>query len=813
MRSISNDTLRQLARMDLSPVWDVRLVDQNGAVYPIPPGAIKGRQRGTELDGSAWRLSLSLDRALLPRGTDPKQYHKLEMDLLIGSDVIPYFRGIIDHPQSGESLQGGAITEPLSLEALGMLQKTKGYRVNSFRVDPAWVSAGVSLLMGYCTVDTLAPGSVKLAGEKDILTSVGTCGAADGFLEIYSTSSYATQYVEGIDYTLNTTKAPIEITWINPPATTRVIVWFNVERFARPIWSSVYATIPNFYFCKPGRRIDDLYQTYVTAIDAPNKRVTVSDPTGYDSLLDLAQGEYVAFSIGGVDSCRKVASFNSGTSELTIDAAETLPAGLAVGDGIRLVTTEHFQAWDDDRLLRFFTSSAGVTEWNRTYLMALPNVGHAIPIKPRDWAATEEVWADLYYVDQTGAQNRVENIIKLFLVGTGLFSASDITIENTGAYVKNFTFTAQDADQILATLAPNSIPPNAFIHDEPDGTVSIKPYRQKTDPDWTMRGVHEIQESDQPEPISAVTVIAESDKEINLAPRLFSSSANFTSPERCIDGDKSSSATPTASTSAATLTFRIPRATPLTAFPVIDKIRIQGQGLLTVYVTRSGTDYYLAGHTFEPLKSGSLEISGEELHRVLLVASTLESQDLTFRFDPVTSGDNLSTVTVLAGGEASVSEIEILTTQAGAWKAEITDDTAKSPADNGADQRGSTWTQGDAALRESWRYAPAEYLKRVSARYYAPGSGTANKPRHKILKLKGISQQAARDYAEKWLDYSLMEGKSYTVSGILDPRAQLGDTVRIFRKDGSYLDLFLWGISDGGEAGDLSCTYQLRDYR
>lgn len=809
MRSVSSGTLKQLAALDLRPSWDVRLVDQNGAVYSIPPKALKSRSRSTELDGSTWRLSLSLERSFLPSSIDPQQYHRLEIDLILGTDKIPYFRGYIDKAAGGESLQGGAILKPLELEAFGVLQKTKGYRVNSFRVDPAWISTGTTLLTGLCTTQRYTPGTTMTAGGTERLPNAGTYGATAGYLKVYTSAALSATYVQGTDYTLDTSVVPIKLTWVNAPSSARVIEWIQPERFVVPAWFPTYSSTPSFFRCPYGRRYDDLFQTYVTAIDTVNKKVTLADATGYTDRLDLTQGEYVAFTSGGVDSYRRVASFNSATKELTINAAESLPAGLAVDDGIRLATTEHYQAWDDDRLVRFFVSSAGVTEWNRTYFNAIPNLGCASPLA-RNWTTTETVYSDLYLVDQSSDSNRVEEIIKTLLTGLGLFTSSDITTSKTGAYVKNFAYTATDADEILSSLAPNSLPPNAFIHDEPDGTISIKPYQQKTAPDWVMRGVYEIKETDHPEPVSAVTVIALSDQEINLAPRYFNSSTNFNNPERCIDGDKSSAATPTSTSGQATLTFRIPRSTPLTSFPVIDKLRVTGQGLLSVYVTRSGTDYYLAGNTFRPLKDGSIEIPGEELHRVLLVGSTLTYQDLTFRFDPVTSGDNLSVVTVATA--ASVSEIEIVTSQAGVWKAELTDDTGKTPADNGASDFGSTWVQADVTLRESWRYAPPDYLKRVSSQYNAPGSGTTSKPRHKVIRRKGISQQRCRDDAERWCDELLREGKSYSVSGILDPRAQLGDTVRIYKKDGSYLDLFLWGIDDSGGPKDLSATYQFKDF-
>lgn len=1028
MRSVTQATMRQLARLQYRIGWDFRLVNSANQVYTIPTHAILDRHRSGEVDGSTWTMTLQLLQDKLPNGGIPGHYERIEADLLIpGEAPIPYFRGLIDKPRYSEELVNGAVERILSLDCFGMLQKAKGYFFPSLRVDPANVYA-FTRLMGICTVQRYAPNIAAGAGSDEYLPDgAPVYGGNEGGIRVHVDGSMAVQYTMGVDFTIDLTTSPIKIHWINAPAITRVIEWPKVERFVLPIWfaTSTY-TAPAFFGCPYGRRYDDLYHTYITAIDAPNKRVTVADPTGWADKLDTLTGEYVAFTpaADGLDYIRKVNTFLTASNEIEIVGTESLPANLAVGDPVRLATTEFMQAWDEKTIVLYYTSAAPVTEWNRSYFVTVKNQGQAIPVggNKRNWTTAESVYASLAYIySQNYDPNRVEQLIKYLLTThTGLFSASEVTAEKTGAYIKNYSIAAKDFSEVLSEMKTQALPPSSHIHDNPDGTISIKPYQQKVTPDWEMRGVDLIEDTDLPEPITSVTIVGTGEPS-NVAPQMYLIASGFTNPERMIDNAKGVSATQTATGTPALITFRIPRPTPVTAYPLIDKIKVTGTGLLTAYVTRNGSTYYLGTCNFRPIDSGSLEISTDELNSLLTSGTTTEYQDLTLRFDDITTGDTLpGTATA-----ATCSEVEIITTKPGAWRAMLIDDpgavvkldgtndyvniphqsalnaypltiealvktttvgspmivskevagssngyrlgfvsgnlvahyeksagnvvdmsaganvtgvndgawhhvaftvdasggllyvdgilrkstawtgvagsttttadlrigefnatylagsvaevriwnknpvipsyyiagrrhkplngnesgligywrmndgsgttatdystsgyhgtltngaawdipgdrpTPWAPADQGTSEFGTIWRQCNSVFRESYRFAPTAILKQWSPKYRHLGNQEA---RNIPKSLKGISQQKCRDYSERYQDEYLRNGKTYKVRAMLDPRAELGDTVRVWRTDGTHLDLLLWNMSDQGPPDALDVDYVLIDY-
>ena len=102
------------------------------------------------------------------------------------------------------------------------------------------------------------------------------------------------------------------------------------------------------------------------------------------------------------------------------------------------------------------------------------------------------------------------------------------------------------------------------------------------------------------------------------------------------------------------------------------------------------------------------------------------------------------------------------------------------------------------------------YLKRVLPEYDATWSSAQY--RQEIVDLTRINQVACRQIAESYLDEYVRQGRTYTVSAILDPRIDLGDTVNVTLGDGSSRDLFVWAIADAGAREDFEATYTLLDY-
>ena len=166
---------------------------------------------------------------------------------------------------------------------------------------------------------------------------------------------------------------------------------------------------------------------------------------------------------------------------------------------------------------------------------------------------------------------------------------------------------------------------------------------------------------------------------------------------------------------------------------------------------------------------------------------------------------------------ANVYEIRAYSEIETGWSAYLTDDTT---AGTGSAPTGSTtvntegfgpfWWVRTVGRARSFRYASSDYLKRVLPEYDATWSSAQY--RQEIVDLTRINQVACRQIAESYLDEYVRQGRTYTVSAILDPRIDLGDTVNVTLGDGSSRDLFVWAIADSGAREDFEATYTLLDY-
>jgi hypothetical protein len=804
MRIVDSAYIQQIARRTLKPRWVFHIIDQDGNRHVLPGRAVLDRQRSGAVDGGTWSLSLTVLFAMLPAGIRPRQYHRLEVSRIIAGVVYPYFVGIIDKDGIDRQLEAGSVIERITLEAFGMLQKAKGFRVDSLRIDPV-TQDGIIKLRGLGKWKEWTPG-VPIAATDEEQIPFG--GATTGDVLVFTDSTYSSFYNEGVDYSVDRTKTPIVITWITTPADTRVIWYDALERFVIPFLGSGggFITLPI------GRDYDDLFHTWVLDFEAgtPN-RIQLADRTGYGLDYYVAEDDYI--SVVTSDGVRHQVE-RSGVADVNgwQDIVGALPTGIAKGDPVWLPTTEAIAAWDDDRIYQFWTGLGGSdgTEWNRTLLKAYPSLGIAVPT-PRVWSFSDEVYIDSFlggvgYIREDVDANRIEEVIKSILTTeTGLFDPSEVITEPTGVYVKNRTWSGYDLSDVLAEGKDQAMSPNTFIHDTPEGKISIKPYRQKVSADWTLAGVQSVEEVDDPEPVTAVTVIAEAERPVNLAGEWLYLIDDADNPHYITDTNRDAgrSATPHAWADAFTVIFKIPDPVPSTIHPLIDSIKITGNGLVMAFFTPSmdiqeGPWYVLPGCNMTPIESGTMEITADQIARVVTSSAGYLVIGITDVTDGIYEPGTLLT-------RASCSEIEILTKKSGYWRAALTDDTDLAPANNGPDEFGSIWRQPDPAKRESYRYAPTAYLKRVQPLY-------PSKAREKVLPMTAISQQDTRDYSERHQDEYLRAGKTYRVVAPFDDRAELGDTVCVPMMDGTKRNLLLWGMSDGGGPGDVTCTYDFIDY-
>jgi hypothetical protein len=799
-----------IARMHYQADYLFRLVTQDGKVYPIPSRAVLSAPASASVNSPAtWEMPVSIMASMLPRGVAPQQYHGIEVDRLMKGNRMPYFRGLIDEVRRGWGVENGVRVQTMEMQAFGVLQRTKGYRVDSLQLNPV-TQDGDRQMMGLGKWITWAPGTLKSPGGTD---QIPYGGATLGEVFILPAPATGPAYQEGTDYTVDRTKIPIVITWITTPATTRQIWYDKLERFVVP-----YLTATRYLTLPPGRDYNDLYHTYVLDFlpGSPDK-IRVADRTGYGTEYAIPQDDYLIITTS--DGTEHIIERGAAADlDGWMDLQDPLPSGIAKGDPVRLPTTEAFSAWADNRYLSFAKTSDPnnpVLVWNSRLFKAYPQLGYAVPT-PRVWSDNEDVYIGSFllgngigsgfgYIREDVDANRIEEVVKYILTTeTGLFDPSEIVTEPTGVYVKNRTWSGIQLPDLLSEFKDQAMSPNTFVHDTQDGKVTIKPYRQKPKPDWVMRGIQRVEETEVPEPITAVTVIAEAAEPVNLAGEWIFTVEGAEFPERITD--QITSGGPDVPTGSDTpdghigAIFQIPRPEPSTAHPLISEIRITATGQVTMFFSEDlsfANVWILPGMSSRQIDSGTVTIGSEEIARAI----TTDAGYLVVIIESVVDGDTMAGSVEIP---ATCSEIEILTKKAGYWRAALTDDTDLAPADQGPNRFGTIWRQPDPTKRMSYRYAPTSYLKRVQVLY-------PDKARDEVKSMAGISQQDTRDYAERWQDERVRAGNAYTVIAPYDDRAELGDTVHV-AWEGFSKNLLLWGIQGPANPREVMATYTFHDY-
>ncbi|OFX02202.1 MAG: hypothetical protein A3E78_08485 [Alphaproteobacteria bacterium RIFCSPHIGHO2_12_FULL_63_12] len=381
---------------------------------------------------------------------------------------------------------------------------------------------------------------------------------------------------------------------------------------------------------------------------------------------------------------------------------------------------------------------------------------------------------------------------------------------------------------LVAEIEEKALPPNCRVRDTEDGKILIKPVSQKTTPDWDLLGASSIVEEPEDEPITKTVIMAQ-DRDENKAQSYFyatntlNQAPTVTNPDRALDGTDTLNATQATPGTAMTFRFRLPKASPPEAYPNLKYIEVVGRGFLTVYTIQDPSSAAatkvlpalaripMLGTDGTNNANVTRRIDGDEL--ISALAKTTDNDIIIQMDEDDTSGTIAPTI----------AEIRLVVQDLVAWSAFLTDDTTGYgtppanwiPTDTAT--FGTIWWQPDPQKRESIRYAPPAYMKRVLTLWNATGSSqkhhTAN------IEMSGAAQQDARDYAEMYQDEYTRSSRRYRLRAPIYDAAELGDTVRVSAPPGFEFNdgtdvklLLLHGFDDGGGKADLLADYILADY-
>jgi hypothetical protein len=294
-------------------------------------------------------------------------------------------------------------------------------------------------------------------------------------------------------------------------------------------------------------------------------------------------------------------------------------------------------------------------------------------------------------------------------------------------------------------------------------------------------------------------------------------SGTLNNPAYLFDGDKSSSTSWAANlaTNVVTIELVLPFL-PAEVFPMLASLVIYPGttlGAISVKVTKStragvSTTRYVQGFGYAMQEASKpVTVAGQLLEEAMFILG-MDSSSL---FKIVIEGRPNDGVGVAA--QFSATEIQLLANVQAVWVARMQDFGFGAPTgwfDANQQGFGSIWWQPSVTRPMSQRWVPSSYLKRVIPGYDITDAYRFD--RLQVIEMEQITATECRRYAETFMDEYLRLGRTYQVQAVLDPRIDLGDTVTIQLDDGQTLDLFVWSISDGGAASDLTASYTLIDY-
>ena len=856
-------------------IWSARIAATNGVYnvttgwtyWEVPAEAILTRSRSAELDGTTWQLSMSVLADALPPLVDPLSYYQLEVDLIDDAgNAWPYHSGPIDSVSESWSMDGGALVRVLEVTSFGTMQRAKGLDFNSLSSTPVRTSFA-GLMTGMAEMQVVAvtggvigtpfpiPGTVHTV---DITSGTGTYPAV--VVSANSDFSSPKTYGAAADYTITNaagTAAPTTgefayIKWVTAVPATYYVKFWTVKYWG--IAQNVTAGRPAFIRVPGGsvtytygttrikRTIADDFAT-LAASGCTTTAITVVDPEPFKSgnaLVAVSSGptEYLEWTPAatGTPEVKQISSV-SAAGVITVSPFSSAPVA---GDLIRLVTTQQVRAWE-----RHNRGSAQVstnpsitsdalftTEYAKGTFELYPQAGIMRPAAIlRHWYTASAVvyastiWALYDGTIALGSDNRLESFYYGFL-GTafGFYQSPTTTpavnIFETGnpllTYVKNLAYAVTSFDDVLEQVGKDGLPPNGYIHDRPSGGVLLSAFRQKTTPDLVLNNVAGVQISALPEPVTKVTVRCVGEERLITAELMPETGGTWTNPAYLFDGTSDTASVATA-TSGATVTVRL-RYLDGSIFPKLTRVVIKGvRGIMEAYVERWDAGSTLArsrqveGYGYNIISTNKdIVIDERSLNDAFASLAGFDTAEhrLVLKFYDNTLAGSLT---------SQVTEIQYFGRIDNGWSAFLSDDTT---AVTGSAPTGWTtlndqgfgtfyWTR-DAGQARSFRYADPAYLKRVQPVYDAAWASSFY--RREIIDLTRINQTEAKKIAESYLDEYVRQGRTYTVSALIDPRVDLGDTVNVTLGDGTSKDLFVWGIADDGNREDFMTTYTLLDY-
>lgn len=404
--------------------------------------------------------------------------------------------------------------------------------------------------------------------------------------------------------------------------------------------------------------------------------------------------------------------------------------------------------------------------------MAFPIRGYATTSTNLFWLSTDYVWAamgtpdtfGLYsggalvverrrkdLIDTSGTrkfvnqfETAIQNIVGNTYIGSDAIKPYSFTNLNAanrdaGITVRNFYKGQNTLDQIVSELIKNNAPPNLLMSDRPDGNLALKTYNQASTPDYVLPGIASVDISTDAEKITSVVVVSDGQDQqsVNMASKWFGGVSKPTGSSNILDISNASFITDGIGDDGAKLAenvgtvgavwFNIPPNTPAEIYPVIEKIVIKGAGNVKLLAKPGKTFEFITSTTISGGAAtslvGSIAVGPQPRYKLTKDGIELDQQSCMALSRP----DIWTTFIIYFDGtqgtvdgvaKSGLFEVEIFTKQVSAFSARMTDNTnlASNTTVNDAGF-GTTWRQPDSRKNVSFRFAPADWMKRNVGAY------------------------------------------------------------------------------------------------
>jgi hypothetical protein len=410
-----------------------------------------------------------------------------------------------------------------------------------------------------------------------------------------------------------------------------------------------------------------------------------------------------------------------------------------------------------------------------------------------------------------------------------------------GVWTQTLISTNESPIDFIQRLADNGFPPNGKVFDRPDGSVLVAAIKQSYVPDYSLSNIISVKKNYVAEPPTGVAVLSKYPETMRLNNGQFFNAINSgwtsgtqylfdgsDSPDPTNSGTDFAFATVTAGSSA-TVQLDIQDFCPV-VFDPINKIVIKGlsgvvEAQLEVRLKSTGvvtaTQSIWAGQRMLISQNESPEITREMISEMFDLLKSYNRFNrnnyfarivLTFRDSDLISGSTMV---------PRITEIEVWGDYNAAWVSLLTDDIAETNDDGYGSPSG--WTTTSAVTNVGPSYWKRQLGKNLSFKYMTPSYYKRLTPKYNAdwfdcryrlatINQTRISTVDCKNIAERYLNEAVIKSNTYSVTALLDPRVDLGDTVSVSLPDGSVLDLMVYSYSDSGGADDMSCTYELVDY-